>query len=170
MKQQIAEIALSSSGDESSSSLDESYSSSSSASLPWNKKGRKRKVVKPPVFTMNGKGHLKDFSISFEIYFDKQFDGSSYDKTQELANFLSDELLQVYSVQGGRKLKYRHMKERLLNWYQKQRIGSKTYWRRQLDETTPNGDESLDIFGMRLQEISELAFLIQARSVLVNFE
>ena len=63
-----------------------------------------REIVTPPVFEMDGKTGLQDYLISFEKYFEKKFDGDEYDQTQELGKFLKGELLQVYSVQGGRKL------------------------------------------------------------------
>ena len=46
----------------------------------------------------------------------------------------------------------------LLAFYRKLKIGSKTYWRKQLQKATPNEGEWLDIYGMRLIELAELAF------------
>jgi hypothetical protein len=55
-------------------------------------------------------------------------------------------LLEVYNIQGGRKLKYRNMKEKLLDWYKKQRIGGRSYWKNKLVEARPGDSETLDIY------------------------
>ena len=78
-------------------------------------------------------------------------------QTQLLSGFLKDELLRVYEARGGRKVKYPKMREQLLKYFNKQKIGGKTYWRRELGNATL-GDEGLDIYGMRLVEIAELAY------------
>ena len=75
-----------------------------------------------------------------------------------LCKFLSDDLLKVYEVKGGRKLKYNTMKQELLNYYKKQKIGGTSYWRKQLREATLKDDEGYDIFGMRITELASLAY------------
>ena len=42
--------------------------------------------------------------------------------------------------------------------FKKQKIGGKTYWRRELGNATLGDGEGLDIYGMRLVEIAELAY------------
>ena len=79
------------------------------------------------MFEVDGKNSLRSFLLTFEKYFENQFRGDSHDKTQTLASFLSGDLLKVYKVRGGRKLKYSKMKEELLEYYKKQNIGTRKY-------------------------------------------
>ena len=117
-----------------------------------------RSVVTPPVFQMDGKVSLRDFFATYENYFSKKFKGDSHDQSQMLSRFLTGDLLKVYEVRGGRKLRYEAMKVELLAYYKKQKIGGKTYWRKELSDTIPAQDENYDIFGMRLAELAELAY------------
>lgn len=116
-----------------------------------------RDVVTPPVFQPDGGMHLREFFGFFEEYFAKKFNGTEHDQTQELAKFLTAELLEVYKVKGGRKLKYKDMKQELLEWYKRQRIGGKSYWRGQLEKARPSG-EAIDIYGMKLVELARKAY------------
>jgi hypothetical protein len=168
----IEEIVLSSSDATSNSSCAQAMGDSSSdyssdsegPSLPYNLHRRwkhltdRREVVVPPKFNMFDKQHLKDYLTAFESYFEKKFKGSTYDKTQKLAEFLEGDLLTVYHVRGGRKLKYEEMKKELIAYYKKQRLRGKRYWRGKLAEATPELGEGYDIFGMRLVELASLAF------------
>ena len=122
------------------------------------RKSRKRSVVTPPVFQMDGKTSLTEFLNTYETYFDKQYSGNSYDKTQMLAKFLKGELLKMYEIRGGRKLKYRYMKAELLKYYKDQKIGSRTYWKKQLVEMSLDPEEPYDLFGMRLSEAARMAY------------
>ena len=177
-KIKVEEVVISSSNPSSSSdeasdrSSVRSYSSSSSSSSGRSKGKRKRErrsnyrrrksdsrtVVAPPKFGMDGKTSLKDFLESYEPYFDNKYKGNQYDKTQVLGTFLTGELSKVFDARGGRKLKYRKMKEELLSYYRKLKVGNKTYWRKELESMNSNEGEPLDIFGMRLAEIAELAY------------
>ena len=102
----------------------------------------------------------------YEHYFTRKFSGSQYDQTQQLEQFLQGDLLDVIHARGGQNLKYKKMKEHLLEFYKKLKIGSKSYWRKQMQDATPNERESLDIYGMRLLELAELRFQMTKRSVL----
>lgn len=50
------------------------------------------------------------------------------------------------------------MKEELLTYYKLQKIGGKSYWRNQLEEATPADNVGLDIYGVKLLELAELAY------------
>ena len=160
----VEEVVLSStsssslSTEDSSSSCESSATSSSGDDRHTRRRKDKREVVTPPPFLMDGKQQLKDYLATYESYFSSKFRGNSYDKCQQLEAFLTGDLLNVYKVCGGRRLKYRQMKERLLSYYKKQKIGGKTYWKKQFDGATPNFNESLDLFGIRLKELAEMAF------------
>ena len=166
----VSSSGLSSSDGSTSSGTDENESSSESDSAPslnlqyrkhkkYNlKNSDSRSVVTPPIFKMDGKMSLKEYLSIFESYFKNKFKGNSYDQTQMLAKFLSDDLLKVYEVRGGRKLKYNKMKEELLTYYKKLKIGGISYWRKQLKEATLKDDEGYDIFGMRIAELANLAY------------
>lgn len=107
---------------------------------------------------MDGKQSLKEYLSIYETYFDRKFTGDSRDKTQMLAKFLSGDLLRVFDIRGGRRLKFPAMKEQLLQYYRGLKIGGKSYWQQELASASPEPDESLDIFGMRLAEIAEMAY------------
>lgn len=151
--------------DQSSTDCESSNSSSSDTTRRSRRRRRrnkcsrdKREAVMPPVFKMSGKTSLKSFLACYESYFSKKYNGDQYDKTQMLAQFLSDDLLEIFEVRGGRNLKYKDMKNELLNYYRKEKIGGKSYWRSKLDEATPDGCENLRIYGMKLLELAELAY------------
>ena len=93
----------------------------------------------------------------YEHYFAWKFSGLQYDQTQQLEQFVQWDLLDVFQARGGRNLKYK-MKEHLLEFYKKLKIGSKAYFRKQMQDIAINEGESLDIYGMRLVELAELAF------------
>jgi hypothetical protein len=117
-----------------------------------------RDVVTPPVFEMNGRVNFREYLNTFEDYFAKKFNGSEYDQTQELAKFLNGDLLQVYKIRGGRTLKYKEMKKQLLQFYKKQKVGSTSFWKKELSHAFPEPDEKLDIYGMRLIELAKFAY------------
>lgn len=151
----------------SSSSSDEACSSNTRTKSANKKKRRSkcqqryndhREVVTPPIFDLKGKPTLKEFFDVFENYFNRKFNGTEYDQTQELSKFMKGELLQVYNIQGGRTLKYQTMKKVLLNWYRKQKVGGRGYWKEQLEGATPESGEAYDIFGMRLAEFANRAY------------
>ena len=118
----------------------------------------KRDVVTPPVFELDGKMELKAYLDIYESYFEAKFNGSEYDKTQELERFLKDQLLTVYKIRGGRKLKYGQMKKELLGWFKKQKIRGKSFWQDKLAEARPEENETLDMYGLRLVELAHLAY------------
>ena len=158
----VEEIILSSdSSDESSPSLNSSSYSSSEEELvrPRNRRSTdRREVVTPPQFQMDGKLHLRDYLDTYENYFKSKFKGNTHDKCQQLEQFLTGELLNVYHVCGGRKIRYGRMKEKLLNYYKKQKIGGRSYWKKEFEAASPKTSESLYLFGMRLTELAERAF------------
>ena len=163
----VEEIVLSTSSCDSEVDSDCSDSEESDDSLPRRKKGKRgksrsrrksRSVVTPPPFELDGKVHLKDYLTTFEQYFENEFVGNSYDQTQALAKYLTGDLLKVYEARGGRKLKYQKMKEELLSYYRKLKIGGKTFWRRKLESVNPEKDENWEIFSMRLIEMGQLAY------------
>ena len=51
-------------------------------------------------------------------------------------------------------MKYNDMKTQLLDYYKKQKVGSKSYWKKQLSEALTEGY----IYGLRLVELAELAY------------
>ena len=162
----VENIILSSTSSSGSSAGESSSSSSESSATSvgehderhTRKRKDKREVVTPPPFLMDGKQPLKGYLATYESYFSSKFRGNSYDKCQQLEVFLTGDLLNVYKVCGGRRLRYRKMKERLLDYYKKQKIGGKTYWRKQFESATPSMNESSDLFGIRLKELAEMAF------------
>jgi hypothetical protein len=118
----------------------------------------RRSVVTPPPFEMDGKTHLKDFLITYEKYFHKQFNGDSFDKSHMLSTFLSGDLLSVFHIKGGRKTPYEEVKCHLLEYYKKKKIGGKNFWKKELAKTTLGDGETYEIYGMRLAELAKLAY------------
>ena len=162
----VEEVILLSSDDSSDSEQNSTSSELNSDidSSPLRKRVRnramttKREVVTPPIFSMDGKNNLGEFLNSFERYFDNKYIGNEYDKTQQLGSFLEGKLLEVYEIMGGRKIKYFTMRKHLEMWYKKQGIGGKKYWREQFAQVIPGPDEPIDIYGLRVKELAELAY------------
>ena len=164
----VEEITLISSSEDESSSMSSSDESGSASATDGSdrkkkygfRKGKadKREVVVPPPFILDGRTKLKDYLVMYENYFNSKFRGNSYDMCQHLENFLQGELLEVYRVYGGRLVKYREMKGKLLSFYRTLKVGGKSYWKSQLLSSTLNSGEALDLYGMRILGIAELAF------------
>ena len=159
----IETISLSDSLTDSSETTSESSSSGSSSSSRRRRRRRRgkysqREVVQPLAFDMNGHLSLKSFFNNYERYFSARFEGSSRDCTQELRHFLPSEMEQYYDALGGRRLKYRHMKEELLKWYKARKRGGTRYWKEQLMEAAMRTGEELRLYGMRLLEMGQKAY------------
>lgn len=50
------------------------------------------------------------------------------------------------------------MKKQLLDFYKKQKVGGRSYWKGELKNAVPDSEEKLDIYGMRLIELAQQAF------------
>ena len=107
---------------------------------------------------MGGKEILAAYLHVNEDYFNRQFERSDREMTQELANIIEGKLVEGYKIKGKRKLKYSQMKEELLNWYRKQRIVGKASWRKEFEKTAPGREEAYDMYGLRLIKLAKLAF------------
>ena len=94
----------------------------------------------------------------YEKYFDKKYGGDNYEKNQVLASFLKDELLQIYEIKGGLRVKYGKMRKYLLAYYQEKKIGTRKYWKAQLEDMAPEVDEGYDMFGLRLLGVAKRAY------------
>ena len=162
----VEEIVVITSEDEDSST---EINSSSSTSGDDKRKKRQRKnrrskwknrkeVVTPPVFRLDGKTSLQTFFKNFDEYFERKYSGTEYDKCQLLEDFLEGKLLEIYQIKGGRKIKYVEMRLHLQQWFKKQKLGGRSFWRSQLETSRPGEDEALDIYAMRLIELIDLAY------------
>ena len=132
----IESISLSDSMTDRETTSESSSSGSSNSRRRRRRRGKysQREVVQPLAFDMNGHVSLKSFFNNYELYFSARFEGSSRDCTQELRHFLPSEMEQYYDALGGRRLKYRHMKEELLKCYKARKRGSTRCWKEQLIE------------------------------------
>ena len=155
----IEEIIISSSD---SSSENESDREHYVTQLPRRSRRRShsdsRSVVMPPVFKMGGRTSLREHFCVFERYFDRKYEGDSHDRTQVLSQFLEGDLLRVYEIIGGRKLKYEAMKTALLEHYDKQRLGKKAQCKEELRTISPDAGESYELFGLRVAELAKRAY------------
>ena len=97
---------------------------------------------------------LSEYLQIYERYFICKYNGTEYDKTQELEKFLNGELQTVYKIRGGRKLKYKEMKKELLAWFKKQKIGGRAYWQDKFMKAEAE-DDALDLYGLRLKEMAQ---------------
>ena len=142
--------------EDSSSSTD--FSRSGRSTRQRKKRKDVREVVTPLSFDSNGQISLDKHLSLFETYFYNKFRGSDYDMSQSLGHFLTGDLKEIYDINGGRKLKYAKMKEKLMKYHSRHGKRGKSYWRRELGIAVPESNEGLDLYGMRLQNIVELAF------------
>jgi len=161
-KREVISSGSSSSSDSvvllSSDSSSEATSSGSSSPVQHRSRRSHRKLVKPQVYEIDGQISISEFLSSFERYFSSTYEGTSQDKTHVLSQFLSGDILRVYKVRGGRKLRYSDMKRELINYCKGKKNGGKSHFREQLANATPESDESLEIYGLRLMELMERAY------------
>ena len=141
-----------------SSSEDDSDSPVRRSRRSRGRRDRSKEVIIPPKFKPDGNVSLTEFLKSFEKYFSSKYKGDNYDKCQLLGDFIEDELLEVFKMRGGRKLKYDSMKNHLLKFYKKEKYGGKDFWRKKIKATQPGEEEKLDLYGMRLLGMVELAY------------
>lgn len=128
------------------------------AKRPYGKSSRRREIVAPGTFIMNGWQSLRSFLISYERYFYAKFEGSSRDCTQHLVGFLPDAMKTYYTALGANRLRFPDMKRELMLWYNTQERHGTRHWKGQLREMTMTAGESLKVYAMRLQEISCKAY------------
>lgn len=117
-----------------------------------------RGVVTPPKFMLDGRQSLKEFLKIYESYFHRKYNGTEYDKSQELSNFLTGDLLGIYNALGGGTMKYKRIKEELLAHYKKLNINSKEFWRSKLSDAQLETGESIEVFGLRLQDLAAKSY------------
>ena len=65
--------------------------------------------------------------------------------------------MKVNNIRGGRRLRYTKMKQVLLT-YRMQKIGGRSYWRKELAASLPEEEESYDIYRLRLTELANRAY------------
>jgi hypothetical protein len=117
------------------------------------------KVVKPNQFIVDGQQHLKDFLSDYEHYFNRKFvGGSSRECARHLGDFLSGEVKEVYSRLCTSSCQYSYLKTELLRWYKTQKIGKRSYWRRELRKVTIEPGEKLYLYGMRLMNMAQQGY------------
>lgn len=123
--------------------------------LPTSRSGhsRRREVIKPNIFVMNGWQSLRQWLQGYEKYFAMKYRGSSRDCTQHLSQFLPERMLEYYEALGGHRLKYEDMKQELITWYRSQERHSPRHWRQQLMEVEMKENESLKVYALRLLEL-----------------
>ena len=155
----IEEICLSdtsSAGDSESDSDDSLPDLSRGASR--SRRRRHRKVARPQVFQPDGWQSLRQFFSSYERYFHSEFEGSSRDCPQELANFLPAEMRSHFEAVGGRRLRYDDMKAEMISWYKSHKNRNTKYWRDQLASAQMNSGESLKLYAIRLLKLGQKAY------------
>ena len=117
------------------------------------------KVVKPNIFVVDGQQHLKDFLSDYEHYFNRKFvGGSSRECARHLGDFLSGEVKEVYSRLCTSSCQYSYLKSELLRWYRTQKIGKRSYWRRELRKASLEPGEKLYLYGMRLMNMAQQGY------------
>ena len=151
-RRKIEEIVISNSEDESAASSQESEIGGKTTYRMY------KKVVKPQVFEMDGRQHLKTFLETYQHYFSREYGGTSKECTQELRRFLKGELRELYDILGGAELRFTEMKAELISWYKQKKIGGKRHWREEFDKCYHREDEPLKIYGARLRELAQRAY------------
>lgn len=117
-----------------------------------------RELVAPPKFKSDDTTSLKDFLYDYERFFALKYRGNSHDQTQKLADYLEGDMLTVFKHRGGKKLPYEKMKQELLDYYKKHKSHGRRHWRRELSDASPELDEKLDLYGLRIMQMAELAY------------
>ena len=116
-----------------------------------------KEVTKPCVFELDGFQSIKKFFRNFETYFDQKFVDTNNGATQELKEFLPEELIQVYNIVGGPTIKYQKMKDHLMKWYKSQSKSTRDF-RIEFYSSRMKSTETLSMYAMRLERLANRAF------------
>lgn len=114
------------------------------------------KVVKPEVYSVNGQQSVKDYLIEFNSYFDRKYqNGSSKERTRLLGTFLEGEIKDVYGRICATSYQFSYVRDELLQWYRDQKVGGRSFWRRELQRAHLEEGEKLYLYGMRLLNMAQ---------------
>ena len=109
-----------------------------------------RQVVEPEHFNVNGRESMSTFLDHFERYFMLKFEGNGLDQCTELGRFLDGEAKRAYDAVGGRHIKYKYMKDELIDWYKKQRVGQSYAKKAELSRAVMEEGDTFKLYCMRL--------------------
>ena len=159
-KRQIETIELSDSSEEASSeeSADEMFQNGASGKQKYGPS--KREAVPPEVFDVNSRLTLRNFLDVYERYFSFKFNGTQRDCCRKLGAFLQGEVKEAYDAVGGNQsqMKYKDMKEHLLQWYRSQNVWRISRNRAEFEKVRMKEGETFKLYCMRLQEIAKRAY------------
>ena len=115
-------------------------------------------VVSPEPFDIDGHLSLKSFLCDFERYFLTKYSGNERDFCRELGRFLEGEIKEAYTALGGSTLRYRKMKEKLLEWNKSQHVGKGYKRKAEFLKACMREGESYKLYCMRLQDLVNKAY------------
>lgn len=117
-----------------------------------------REAVPPVVFEMESGTSLKRHLQEYEAFFIAKYDGSDRQKGSLLVNYLKGTIKQAYDAIRGSQMKYSDIKPLLLDWYRKERPSALRKYESDFADASMKSDETLTIFAMRLEKLSEKVF------------
>lgn len=115
-------------------------------------------VVLPGKYGGKESGSLKYFMKEYEKYFSAKYDGSERQQSQQLEQFLEGPIRRAYDAMEGSKLKYRLLKEKLLDWYRGEKTNVRHRSESDFRKARMMSDDSLRIYALRLECIAGKAF------------
>ena len=117
-----------------------------------------RSVPCPELFEMNSGQSIIDFFHDFETYCKQSFRTSENTWTLELGRYLSGELKQAFEALRGPNDTYRHVKTKLLSWYEDSYEHCQLGRKAAFNEARVEPDESLRLYAARLERLFKLAY------------
>lgn len=119
---------------------------------------RPRDAVPPEMFSGQGDISFKAFLREYENYFSAKFDGNNRQKARQLGKFLSSGVRRAYDAMDGSKMKYREVKEKLLSWYNVERVSSRRQAEADFDCVRKQVEDTHTIYTLRLERLAKKAF------------
>ena len=117
-----------------------------------------KEIVPPIVYDLDCKLSLPTFLKDFERYFSYKYIGNDRDRCRVLGNFLSGEVLKVFEVLGGTHVAYSDVKDKLLTWYDSQRVVMKQRAKSEFKMAFLKESENLTLYCLRLEVLADSAY------------
>ena len=120
--------------------------------------GTRKEVMKPGPFDPDLHRSLRDFLRNYERYFNAKFEGTSREMSGHLSGFLLGSAKAAYSAMRGYDMKYRNLKEKLIDWYEAQKVDSRESAQDEFRTELMRTSDSLVIYCLRLEHLAVRAY------------
>lgn len=118
----------------------------------------RREVMKPEPFNPEECKSLRKFLRSYERYFQARYDGTPKEMSAHLSGFLLRSAKSAYSALGGQDMKYDRLKNKLLRWYDAQRVDLGEAAHENFHRERMRSTDTCLIYCLRLQQMANCIF------------